>query len=63
MLVGRLSDILSPARKLVEQLNANAGVQTQSLHHLRVTLDELCDLTGSIWEQLGQIREEIADLK
>jgi hypothetical protein len=45
LLVGKLSDILGPARRLVEQLTlrANAGAQTQA------TLDHLTDLGGAIY--------------
>jgi hypothetical protein len=58
LLVGHLSDLLSPARELTGalRLKANASVTT------RGQLDHLIGLSGSIWERLGAIREEIAGM-
>lgn len=54
MLIGHLSDVLHPATELVKtlRLQSNASVTT------RGKLDHLIDLTGSIWETLGQCRDE-----
>jgi hypothetical protein len=59
LLIGHLSDVLRPARALIEQLQlrANASVTTRS------ELEHLCDVTGSIWTTLDQIHAEIRNLR
>ena len=59
LLVGLLSDQLMPARELVAQLKllANASHVTKS------DLALLLEFTGSIWERLGQLTEEIQALR
>ena len=58
LLVGHLSDLLGPAHEIAGalRLQANASVTT------RAQLDHLLGLSGSIWERLGAIREEIEGL-
>ena len=59
MLVGHLSDMLTPAREIVGalRLHSNASVTT------RGKLDHLVGLTGALWEELGRIREEVAGIR
>lgn len=58
-LVGHLSDLLGPAREIAGalRLQANASVTTHG------QLDHLVGLSGSIWELLGAIREEVEGLR
>jgi hypothetical protein len=54
LLIGHLSDLLSPARELVSglRLQSNASVTT------RAKLDGLTDLVGSVWDMLQAIKKE-----
>jgi hypothetical protein len=59
LLIGHLSDILSPASELVSglRLQSNASVTT------RGKLDGLTDLVGSVWNMLQAIKEELVEAR
>jgi hypothetical protein len=59
MLIGHLSDMLSPAKALVRELRlqSNASVTT------RGKLDHLNDLVGSLWEHFQTIEQEVKTIK
>jgi len=59
LLVGHLSDLLSPARELISQLQLRANASSQR----RSDLALLRELTGNIWRQLDVIRDEIKELR
>lgn len=58
MLVGRLSDLLIPAREIAQfRLQANSSVTTRS------KLQHFVEVTGAVWEQLNGIQQELVDLR
>jgi hypothetical protein len=54
MLVGYLADQMHPIRELVDALR----LQSNASHTTRSKLEHLLQLAGSMWERLGDIREE-----
>jgi hypothetical protein len=59
LLVGHLADLLTPARELV----SNLKLRSNAAHTTRSDLAVLNELAGTIWERLGDIRDEIKALK
>jgi hypothetical protein len=58
LLIGHVSDVLQPARTLVEQLQLRANASTTT----RGELEFLKQISGGIFEQLAAIRDEAAAL-
>ena len=59
LLIGHLADLLTPSRELVNELQ----LRSNASHVTRGELAFLRQLTGSLWERLGAIREEASQLR